>query len=70
MLVVLISLAAGVVLLLLGLGKIAHVGQMASTVVVGISFGLLLFSLTHWAFGRRRKPTVPGTTVPGGKVDG
>ena len=71
MLVVLVSLAAGVVLLLVGLGKIAHVGEMVSTVSIGISFGLLLFSLTYFAFGRRRRSVsgrqTPERTVSGGK---
>jgi hypothetical protein len=69
MLVVLISLAAGVVLLLVGLGKIAQAGQMASTVSIGISFGLLLFALTYWAFGRKRR-SVPGRSVPEEKAGG
>jgi hypothetical protein len=63
MLVVLVSLAAGVVLLLVGLGKIAHVGQMVSTVSIGISLGLLLFAITYFVFGRKRR-SAPGRTAP------
>jgi hypothetical protein len=71
MLVVLVSLAAGVVLLLVGLGKIAHVGQMVSTVSIGISLGLLLFAITYYAFGRKRRSVserpAPERTISGEK---
>jgi O-antigen/teichoic acid export membrane protein len=72
MLVVLVSLAAGVVLLLVGLGNIAHVGEIVSTVSIGISLGLLLFSFTYFAFGRKRRsvsrrPRTPEGAVSGGK---
>jgi uncharacterized membrane protein len=72
MLVTVISLAAGVVLLLLGLGKIVHVEQTVSTVSIGVSFGLLLFTLSNWAFGRRRrrKRTAVERNVPVEKTGG
>jgi hypothetical protein len=56
MFVVVISLVAGVVLLLVGLGKIAHVGDVTATISIGISFGLFLFAISRFVFGRRRPP--------------
>ena len=64
MVVVLISLAAGVALLLLGVGKIGHVGYVVSTVSIGVSLGLLLFAISYGAFGRRRR-SATGKSVPG-----
>jgi hypothetical protein len=67
MVLALISLAVGIALLLMGLGKIGHIGDIASTVSIGVSLGLLLFALSHGAFGRRRRSS-PRRSVPEEKV--
>ena len=64
MFLVLSSLVAGIALLLLGVGKIGHVGDMVSTVSIGVSLGLLLFAISYGAFGRRRR-SAAGKSVPG-----
>ena len=51
-----ISLAAAVVLLLAGISKDARLGEPASTISIGVSFGLMLYGVAQMLLRRKRRP--------------